>query len=58
MGSWSPLSRKDDLPGQRGFLDLSKELCNESLEDDSHWERMQHNVEEEEIPLAFEEPIS
>ena len=33
--SWS----KDNGPsGQRGFLDLSKEIPKESLEDDSHWE--------------------
>ena len=39
---------KDDSPqGQRGFLDLSKEIPKESLEDDSHFGRFQRSEQED-----------
>ena len=49
---------KDDSPqGQRGFLDLSKEIPRESLEDDSHFRRLQHSdKEDEDMELDLENP--
>ncbi len=48
---------KDDTPGgQRGFLDLSKEIPKESLEDDSHWEMMRRDDGEGEITFDIEDP--
>ncbi len=43
---------KDNLPeGQRGFLDLSKEIPPESLEDDSIWDMRHGQQEDQEEPL-------